>query len=247
MTRHGAATIHLGLSILIIGAALIGTLLLWYPGPWFRSMGGGHLILILAGVDISIGPLLTWIVFRPEKKELKFDLAVIASLQLAALIYGAHILYTARPVYMIFVSDQFRVLTAAELDPILLRTVRYPEFKEIPTSGPRIASTATPTDPKERQDLIFFSLEKGVDLHQMPRYWVPYSGQSVLPLSQTLASLRAIDPANAKMIDGFLSSNGRNESSLRFIPLRTRHKEMAVLIDAGSGDVVDIIDAKPWQ
>ena len=47
------------------------------------------LILLMIGVDVVIGPLLTLIVFDPKKKHLKFDLVVIAALQLAALAYGS--------------------------------------------------------------------------------------------------------------------------------------------------------------
>ena len=53
-------------------------LAVWYPQPYFAAMGGATLILLLIGVDVVIGPLITLIVFDPKKKSLRFDLAVIA-------------------------------------------------------------------------------------------------------------------------------------------------------------------------
>jgi hypothetical protein len=60
-------------------------LAVWYPQHYFAAMGGTTLILLLIGVDVVIGPLITLIVFDPKKKSLRFDLAVIAVLQLGAL------------------------------------------------------------------------------------------------------------------------------------------------------------------
>lgn len=247
MNRHRAAAIHLCLSILVVGSVLAAALLQWYPGIWFESMGGKHLILILAGVDIAIGPLLTWIVFRPGKKELKFDLTVIATLQLLALLYGAYTLFVARPVYMVLVADQFRTVTAIEIDPALLAQSEHPELRELPLDGPRVAGSFLPSDPREREILKNFSVMQGADLHQLPQYWKPYKGIDALRVARKLAELRALAPDNPALIDAFLQQQGRPEDSLRFLPLRTRHKEMAALIDASNGAVVGIIDARPWR
>ena len=88
LNRWKASALHLALSA-AIGVAVVALMLaLWYPQPYFAAMGGDTLILLLIGVDVVIGPLITLIVFDPKKKSLRFDLAVIAVLQLAALVYG---------------------------------------------------------------------------------------------------------------------------------------------------------------
>jgi hypothetical protein len=50
--------------------------------------GAEGLLLLMAGIDIVVGPLLTLIVFKAGKKGLKFDLALIALAQAAFLAYG---------------------------------------------------------------------------------------------------------------------------------------------------------------
>lgn len=246
MNRQRAALVHLALSVLVIGSVLTTMLLLWYPGAWFESMGGKALVYILAGVDVTIGPLLTLVVFQPGKKSLKIDLAIIACLQVAAFLFGLHVLYEARPAYMVHIVDQFRAVTAAELDPRLLEQARHPEFRQPPATGPGIATALKPLDEQARQDLLL-AAQAGVDLHLLPQYWVPYDAKLALQGASPLGLLREFAPGNAAVVDAFLMREGRSEDSLRFIPLRTRHKELAVLLDAKTGSITGIIDAKPWR
>src|SRR5215471_7202946 len=116
LNRWKASIIHLGISA-AIGAAVVTLMLFgWYPRPYFTAMGGDTLILLLIGVDVVIGPLITLIIFDPKKKGLKFDLSVIAALQLAALAYGCSVMFTARPVYNVFVVDRFETVAANQVD-----------------------------------------------------------------------------------------------------------------------------------
>ena len=101
---------------MIAGAVLVFMLTVWYPRPLFEAAGGDRLIFILMAVDVTLGPLITLIIFKAGKRGLKFDLAVIASLQLAALVYGMHTVYLARPVYLVFTKDRFDLVSAADLD-----------------------------------------------------------------------------------------------------------------------------------
>ena len=89
LNRWKAALIHLGISA-AIGVGVVALMLfVWYSRPYFTAMGGDTLILLLIGVDVVIGPLITLTIFDPKKKGLRFDLSVIAAVQLAALAYGA--------------------------------------------------------------------------------------------------------------------------------------------------------------
>ena len=70
LNRWKAAAIHLGLSVLIAATVVTVMLLVWYPPPYFDTMGGTGLLKILVGVDVTLGPLLTLIIFDPRKKSL---------------------------------------------------------------------------------------------------------------------------------------------------------------------------------
>jgi hypothetical protein len=207
-------------------------LLVWYPPPFFEAAGGNDLALILIGVDVVIGPLLTWIVFKPGKWGLKFDLVAIAAFQLAALLYGAHIIYLARPAFIVFVKDRFEVVHAVELQPERLAEARFEEFRKPPLTGPMLVGGAWPTSQAERQMLLDANLA-GEDLHHFPKYYVPYadSRQEILAKADRLARVREIEPSAARIIDEWLAGSGVREQDVLHLRLRARHAWVAVLID----------------
>ena len=106
-------------SHLLISAILFSVLVwvivgLWYPGV-FVDMGGWAGIKIVAGVDLVLGPLLTLIIYNKNKKEIKWDLAIIACIQSACLAYGMWMVYQERPLLQVFTDDSLYVLTAGDM------------------------------------------------------------------------------------------------------------------------------------
>ena len=144
LSRWKASGIHLLLSAGIAGALVAVMLLVWYPWPLFEVAGGSGLIMILVGVDVVLGPLITLVIFKAGKKGLKFDLAVIASLQLAALAYGVHAVYVVRPVYMVYNIDRFNLVAAIDLDPADLAAAKREEFRRLPVDGPHYIAAIQP-------------------------------------------------------------------------------------------------------
>lgn len=65
-------------------------------------------------VDLVLGPLLTLILFKPGKPSLKFDISVIASIQIAALLYGFYTTYSQQIVALVYADEGFNTLTLAE-------------------------------------------------------------------------------------------------------------------------------------
>lgn len=246
MTRFRAAGIHLAISAAVAAVVLASMLSLWYPGGYFKAMGGGRLLFILAGVDICIGPLLTLTVFRSGKKGLAFDLTAIAFMQAAALSYGASIMYQARPAFTVFAMDQFHIAAANDLDESELAKASRPEWRKAPLTGPVVVAANFPRDGMEQIGLIFGDLTR-LNLFQLPRLYAPYAEnrQRVLKAARPLSALSSVDPANAPRIEAFLRGNGRPQDDFSFVPLSGRSMEMAAIVDARTGELIDIIDARP--
>jgi hypothetical protein len=242
MTRWQASGLHLLFSIAIAAAVLALMLSLWYPGPLFEAAGGNDLLFILVGVNAVIGPLLTLVIFRSGKSGLKFDLVVIGVLQIAALVYGMHAVYLARPAFIVFVADQFQVASALQLDPEELAKAKYPEFRQAPLAGPLLAFAVLPTDRKELSDFMFLGLA-GHDLEEFPRLFVPYAERTaeVLAKSWTLAQVRQMEPEAAKVVDPWLAQSGIRETDVRYLRLRARRAWVAVLIDAKTAQPVKML------
>ena len=85
MTRLKASFTHFLISIAVFGLFLALVFFIWYAYPFNLTQGVGEIVYIMAGVDVVLGPLLTLIVFKAGKKSLKFDLSVIALVQISAL------------------------------------------------------------------------------------------------------------------------------------------------------------------
>src|SRR5690606_32812168 len=96
-----AALIHLGISAAVAAVASALLMGVWYPPPYFRAAGAERLLLLVVAVDVTLGPLLTLIVFKRGKPGLKFDLAAIGVAQLLALVYGFHVMLLSRPVFLV--------------------------------------------------------------------------------------------------------------------------------------------------
>src|SRR5436190_17788454 len=110
MNRFTASFTHFCISLAVAGLIYLAARYLWYPGPLFEIAGGLELLLLVISVDVTLGPFITFIIFKPKKWGLKFDLAVIGTLQVAALAYGLYSIAESRPVFMTFVKDRYELV-----------------------------------------------------------------------------------------------------------------------------------------
>jgi hypothetical protein len=247
MSRWRAAGIHLLISVGIAAGVLALMLGVWYGPTLFKAMGGAGLALILIGVDVVQGPALTLAVFRSGKRGLKFDLAAIALLQVAALLYGCYVVSLARPAFIVFVKDQFQVATVAELEPQSLAEAKYAQYRSPPWSGPELVYGDWPKDHGEQQKLMFAGLA-GVDLQHFPKYYAPYEQgkNEILAKAQPLAAVRATEPQAAKVIDEWVARSGVDAQNLLYLRLRGRNAWVAVLIDRLSARPVKMLTTEAF-
>ena len=241
-SRWRAAGTHLLICVVIAAAVVAVMLAVWYPGPLFEAAGGTGLLYILVGVDVVLGPLLTLIVFKSGKRGMKFDLAVIGTVQVLALLYGVHVVFLARPAFIVFIKDRFELAIAAELDPAELAAARYPQFRSPPWTGPILAVAEMPTDPAERNKVILAAVA-GVDMQAFPRLFVPYAERTkdVLAKAFSVARLRATEPRIAQAVDEYLAASGTKEAEVRCLLLRTRYAWLAVLVDPITAQPVKLV------
>lgn len=100
-------------SLLVFGGFALGLFLLawkvWYPDYLFWSDGGFQGLRLVLLVDLVLGPVLALVFFHPEKSrgKLVFDVVVMAAVQLAAMVWGAHEVWSQRPVAVVYGSERF--------------------------------------------------------------------------------------------------------------------------------------------
>jgi hypothetical protein len=245
MTRWRAAGLHLLISACVAAVVLALMLAFWYPPPLFQAMGGATLALILIGVDVVLGPALTLIVFRAGKRGMKFDITAIAAFQLAALVYGCHVIALARPAFIVFVKDQFQVATVVQLDETRYAEAKYQQFRGPPRSGPMLVFGDWPTEPADQQLLLWAGLA-GIDLQHFPRFYAPYEqGKAeILRRAWSLSQVRTDEPEAGKVIDAWLARSGADQQSLLYLRLRARNYWVAVLIDRVTARPVQMLLAE---
>ena len=149
-TRYQAFTIHLGISLAIFIGALWILYSFWYPGFLFSADGGWDGVEILIGVDLVIGPLLTLIVYKPGKPQLKLDLSIIALIQGICLAAGLWIIYSQRPILIVYVDGQFYSMSSK---PFKEANVDLPDLSQFPGSEPKWVMVDIPEDVFEQSDL----------------------------------------------------------------------------------------------
>lgn len=247
--RIRAFGIHLSGSLLVAGISVGLVFALWYPGPLAAASGVGSIVLLLLAVDVVVGPVITFIVFNPSKKELKWDLAVVVALQVAALAYGLHTVFSARPAYVVFAADRFDVVYANDLTDDKLAKVVDLRFKSLPVRGPEVIAAKRPESAQERNDILFSALAGGDDVPQLPQYYVPLAEQQtqivgrLLPLER----LEAFNPTEADAVKALLSEMASHPGGAAFLPVRGKTGDFTAIMDKTSGEVIRLVALKPWQ
>ena len=246
--RERAGVIHLALSAAVAVAVFVPIYFVWYPGVLFGAAGGLRLFLLIAGINVAIGPLITFLIFVPGKRGLVFDLWVIAILQIGALGYGVWVLFDSRPAYIVFVKDRFELVRANQIPDELLAEARGGIYAHSPLAGPRLVAARWPIDREESTRLMLASIA-GIDIQFFPRHYVAYAADRAVALakSQPLAQLRRLNPRRAAEIDRLLERLQRREDEVRFLPMRAgKAVDLTVLLDARNGDVLRIAQLRPW-
>jgi hypothetical protein len=246
MSRFRAAAIHLGISATIATLVFLAIYFLWYPGPLFDSAGGRDLFLLVLGVDVTVGPLVTCLIFKAGKKGLVFDLWVIGILQSAFLAYGIWSVAESRPVYIAFVKDRFELARASQIPDSVLAEAGMNRYLDLPWTGPRLVGVRFPTDPDEKFKLMLSGMG-GVDIHCYPNYHQPYDAVRK-DVAAHGAPLDKLTRFNKGLSTAALAAElGRPEADVRFLPLRAGKVDLTVLVDAKDGGILKIAALKPWE
>jgi len=115
MNRFKAFAIHLLISISVISAFVIFVYYIWYDQIYLEITGVIKPLKLIVLVDVVLGPLLTLLVFKPNKKKLKLDLSIIILFQLLAFAYGAYSIHLGKPSLVALKDNSFEVVAETSL------------------------------------------------------------------------------------------------------------------------------------
>ena len=181
---------------LVLGSLYLG----WYRWPGWYLSSVLHVVGIVVLVDLVVGPTLTLIVANPRKprRTLARDVALIVTVQLAALVYGTVTLWSGRPLYYAFSTNSLDCVQASDIDAseIALALRQNPALAPHWYSLPRWIWAPLPDDPDAAMQIVNdATLGSGKDIVDMPRYFRPWD-QGLPKLREQLMRLDEITYLN---------------------------------------------------
>jgi hypothetical protein len=234
---------HVTCSFIIIATFSAAILAIWFPVPYRSAAGGVALLLILASVDIVLGPLMTLFLAKNKKdlREIVLDLCVIALVQLGALAYGVHSIFIARPVHTVFEIDRFKGISANDVITDDLPSA-LPEFRRLPVGGPTLISADKA--PAQTQTDLMNSVNMalgGFDISSQPKRWVPYANSlpEVLKRSKPASLLVATYPELSEKLKALAKSQNTSVDQLRFLPMVIHKPQWTAVLSPDASQILD--------
>ena len=226
---------HLSISFVFILLLALLIFLVWFIPPLGKATGILPIFAMLIVIDLFIGPLLGFLVYKEGKKTLKFDLSVVILLQISLFIYGSHIIAQARPAWIVFNSGLMDVVQAFEISTQNIEKAK-PEFQKIPWFYPKF-SAVKPLPNSEN----IIELQSGMSVVQKPERYISLD-EAKIQLQSHAKPLNQLNVYNDKqLVEKTLAQYPQADA---FIPLKANTLNMTVLLNKKNGQIIKIVDLR---
>ncbi|USA52366.1 type IV pilin accessory protein [Acinetobacter sp. C32I] len=234
---------HLAMSSFVALMVIGVVFFIWYPVPLAQAVGVTHIFLMMLAIDVVVGPLLGLYVYKEAKKNLKIDLSIIILIQLIALSYGVYSIAQGRPVWLAYNVDRFELVRNNE---ILTEHIAQalPRYQKPSWLKPQFVGVEFAKDKDVRSNEMFAELLGGISIAHKPERYVPLERvkQKIQHRAQDLKLLSQFnDRANVQTV------LVKYPQATAFVPLKANAADMTVLINREKGEVVKIVDLRPWK
>lgn len=242
MSRFKAFAIHFSISLLIFFFLLYFILVQWYPGPLFSTDGGWRVIRIIVGVDLILGPLLTLIVFKAGKKGLKFDLTMIALVQIVALSWGVWATYNERPAAIIYTLDFFTPVPAYQLAE---QGITAKDLKKYGDDWPKLIYIDIPKENISK--ILAEAMGSGKPIYLLTKYYSKFGKEQAPVLKENSMNIEKYvedKPKLKKLYQKALLKNSA-KTNISYLALHSREKWVTIIFDLDEMRIIDTIDIEP--
>lgn len=240
--RIKSALIHLLISLLFGLIAVYFVFFVWHPDPLQIAVGVTSIFVMMLAIDVILGPILTLMVASsPTKKTLKFDLAVIAIVQLSAYFYGLYNITIGRPVYVAYDNGLFELVLANTVHrddkPIL------PAYQKNPMLAMEWVYVPPYKNLQEQEERMKLEMQEGISPAMQPALYQPIqmAWDNMKNKQQTLSELNSYNnPAEVKQIlQVYPTASG-------YFGLKSPEVDMTVLLDGNNQQILAIVNLRPW-
>ncbi|MCG6871625.1 MAG: hypothetical protein LJE84_04985 [Gammaproteobacteria bacterium] len=252
VSRTRAFVTHLLISLGIFFLLLTLMLLAWYPDALFQVDGGWRGLRLIVFVDLVLGPSVTLVIFRPGKPGLWFDVLLIAAIQTVALTYGVHVVYSQRPVVMVFVDKKFATATRGQLQRAQGLLEKNGIRADLPDtglfSGPQMFGVAEYPELERRlvESARALRGDLPADFLRLDRYRpITEVLTEVARDALDMQKLIARSPADRSEFERFLNKRDRPAGDFLFVHLVPRDERQVIALDRGTGELAGYLDIRP--
>lgn len=240
-----AFLVHFGLSLIVFFVLLYLILFVWYPEPLFSTDGGWQGIRLIAFVDIVLGPFLTLIIFKKGKRWLKLDLAIIAVIQIGALISGIMVVYGEHPVAVVILDNRFYPITADQIKSAGIDKATLYQYSDL---RPPIIYVNLPEDPEKLVDIITKSFKDSRELRFHGELYERLSLKTKVLLRKNALSTEDFiknNPKNSEIYQQFMKKNKYKNHSLIYFSIFSRYVFGIAVLDNETFEILEILNIYP--
>ena len=231
ITKLKATGVHLSLSFIVFVYLAYQIYFNWYPQPYFSIDGGWQGIRLIGAVDLVLGPLITFLIFdlRKRRREIVFDLMVIAMIQFGALAYGITLTYTQRPVAIV-VIDEFVV--GATMKHYGGKLESTDQLKQYSDEKAPIIFADLPLDKEVLAEVNRIKFEEKIlDHAQMQLYKTRPELAAALNSNQVMYMSRLDYYKNRDRYEAWLEQHGKSEGQISIARFNGRYGSVWLVFD----------------
>lgn len=233
---------HLSISFVIAMLVIAVVFFVWYPAPLAKAVGVTQIFLMMLAIDVIVGPLLGLLVYKEGKKSLKFDLTVIIVIQISALVYGIYNIEQGRPAWLAYNVDRFELVRKNEIIDQNINQAKS-KFQQVSWFKPQYVAVNFAKYIQQRNNDMFAEVLGGISLAQRPERYVDFA-QAKKHIQKRAQSLELLQQYNDKSV--VEKTLVKYPKAIAFLPIKASAVDMTVLINH-KGEVVKIVDLRPWQ
>ena len=197
---------------------------------------------IIIGVDLILGPTLTFIVFKSGKPGLKLDLTLIGILQAVCLTIGLSIVYLERPIFFVYYEKHFY---SSNLDTFANYNQPPPNPYEYSEDLPAQVISLLPDNPIEEADLRLELYKDGIPPWVYKRTYKNLKDYLDKVISEGADEMELQNRDEDGNLEKWLANYGGKFDDYAFIPIHSRYRDAHLGIRKSDKSFVDVVEIPP--
>ena len=224
---------------MVLAVILYFILYEWYPEPFFTAQGGWQGVRLMVFVGLVLGPMLTLIAFNHLKprKLIIFDLSIIVTLQVVALVLSAYAVYTQRPIALVFWGSAFYTVTEEDYHA---QGMTSPDFSQYSSRVPpliysRSVSTQAELDYSEKLTQQAIPAYAHVEFYDKVE-------DNLEEIFVNEVDIKEIAFANPTMLERMEELTKQDLDAYKYIALKAKYNNM-ILVLSDEGELIGSVSA----